>query len=65
MLEKVKACCKKRGITIYRLEKDLGFSTGSISKWGSTAPSVNKVKAVADYFNVSIEELLEGDMKNE
>ena len=63
LLEKIKALCESKGVTVYRLEKDLGFSSGSVSKWDTNSPSVEKAKAVADYFGVSVESLLK--QKNE
>ncbi len=60
MLEKIKQLCAKKGISIYRLEKDLGFSAASISKWESSSPSVDKVQKVASYFGTTVDELLAG-----
>ena len=59
LFEKIRKLCEKRKISIYRLEKDLGFSESSICKWKSSKPSAEKIKAVADYFGVSIEYFLE------
>ena len=57
--EKVKELCKKKKVSIYRVEKDLGFSASSIVKWKNVIPAADKLKAVADYFNVPIEYFLE------
>ena len=57
--EKVKELCEKKNVSIYRVEKDLGFSNRSISKWNETDPGIRKVQKVADYFGVAIEDLLE------
>lgn len=57
--EKVKKLCKQKKVSIYRLEKDLGFSASTIVKWKKSIPAADKLKAVADYLHVSIEELLE------
>lgn len=59
LLEKIKRLCEKRGISIYKLEKDLGFSESSICKWESSIPSAIKLKQVADYFGVTVDYLLE------
>ena len=59
LLEKIKKLCEKRGISIYKLEKDLGFSESSICKWENSIPSAIKLKQVADYFGVTIDYLLE------
>lgn len=59
LLEKIKKLCEKRGISIYKLEKDLGFSESSICKWENSSPSAVKLKQVADYFGVTVDYLLE------
>lgn len=56
--ERICQLCKRKDITIYRLEKELGFSTSSICKWRNSFPTVDKLKRVADYFGVSIEYFL-------
>lgn len=58
MYEKIKELCKKKKITISKLEEDLGLSQGSVCKWGNVSPSVDKVKKVADYLKVNINKLL-------
>lgn len=61
MYSKIKKLCKKHGISIVELEERLGFSRGSICKWDVNVPSVTKVKAVADFFNLTIDKLLWGE----
>ncbi len=50
--------CKKRGITIAKLERETGIGNGTISRWNSSSPSVKNLKAVADYFGVTMDSLL-------
>ena len=57
MLEKIKMLCLAQGITITQLENLLGWSR-SIYKWDTNKPSIDKVKAVADYFDVSVDSLV-------
>lgn len=47
-------------LSINKLEKECGLTRGSMAKWDDHAPSPDKVKKVADYFNVSVEYLLYG-----
>lgn len=56
--DKIKEVCSKKGITIFSLEKELGFARSSISKWNENIPSVTKVKAVAEHLGVPMEELV-------
>ena len=48
-------------LSIHKLEQECGLTRGSMAKWDDHAPSPDKVKKVADYFNVSVEYLLYGD----
>ena len=59
MLEKIEKLCEERGITIFSLERTLGFGRCTISKWRNSSPSVENLKKVADYLGVSIDSLLE------
>ena len=58
MFERIAELCKERGISISRLERELGFGNATIRKWHESSPSVDKVKKVADYFGVTIESLV-------
>ena len=58
ILDRVKELCAQRDISLAQLEKDLGFSNKSLFAWKDSNPSVNKVKAVADYFGVTVDYLL-------
>lgn len=52
---------RSQGYSILHIEREVGFPRSSIDKWDRNAPSVWKVKAVADFLGVSIEELLKED----
>ncbi|MBQ8302768.1 MAG: helix-turn-helix transcriptional regulator [Clostridia bacterium] len=57
--ERIKRLCAKKGITIAKLESDLGFGNASIKKWEKmSSPSIDKVVKVATYFDVSIDYLM-------
>lgn len=64
MVEKISMLCNKKKITIGKLENILGFGNGTIWKWKKSSPSVDKLKAVADYFGVNIEYFLEDDKED-
>ena len=59
IFEKVKQLCDEKGVTIYRLEKDMEFSENSIVKWRTSIPSADKLFKVANYFDKPIEYFLE------
>ena len=50
--------CKKKGISIAKLERDLGIGNGTIGRWGKSAPTIDNIKKVADYFEVKVDELI-------
>ncbi|AQZ43485.1 transcriptional regulator [Listeria monocytogenes] len=56
--DRVKELCSKRGIPVSKLESDVGFGKNSIYSWKQNNPSSDKLKKVADYFNVSTDYLL-------
>lgn len=58
LYENIKKKCKERGISIAKLERSTKLSVGSISHWRGCDPKVGNVKAVADYLNCTIDELL-------
>lgn len=56
--KRIVALCKKNGISISGLEKTAKLGNGTIGKWRVSSPSVGNLKAVADYFGVSIDSLI-------
>ncbi len=66
MYSKIRTLCKLNKISVNKLESDLEFSRGSIYKWDVNIPSIEKVKAVANYFGVTVDYLLSDEgCKNE
>lgn len=59
LYQRIKELCAEAGITISKLENDLGFGNASIKKWGKvSSPSVDKIMEVAKYFGVTVDYLL-------
>lgn len=65
LFENIQSLCKKRKITFAQLERELGFGNGTIRKWNTASPSVEKLERLADYFQVSTDLLLGRDQKDE
>nr|WP_302626843.1 helix-turn-helix transcriptional regulator [uncultured Eubacterium sp.] len=61
MYKKIDKLLKERGITAYQVSKDTGIAQSVISGWksGRSKPKVDKLKLLADYFNVDINYFLE------
>lgn len=55
--------CKKNNVTPYRVCKETGLTTATISNWkaGRYIPKSDKMQKIADYFGVSVEYLTTGE----
>lgn len=58
IVENIQDLCKLRSVKLSNLEKELSFGRGSIYKWDKNSPSIDKVKKVADYFHVPLDQVL-------
>lgn len=56
-VEIVRAICSERGLPIYKVERDLGFSNGYFNPKKTHDIPYTKLCRIADYLNVSVEEL--------
>lgn len=62
VFERIESLRKAQGISQGKLEKELGFSNGSISKWRNSTPTYERIQKVAEYFGVSADYLMTGEM---
>ena len=58
LLKKIDELCKESGISRRKLQEELNFSSSTITKWKTSAPSMDKLQAVADHFKVDVNYLL-------
>lgn len=56
--ERIERLRKEKGISQGNLEKELGFSNGSYSKWKQSIPTHERLVKLADYFGVSVDYLM-------
>ena len=56
--EKIKELADKRGISLMKLEEDLGYSRNTLYKLKSQKPNAERISEIADYFHVSTDYLL-------
>lgn len=58
---------KKNGLSQEELANRLNVSRQTISKWesGDSAPEMEKLVMLGDYFNISLDELVLGKVQNE
>lgn len=58
LVKSIKKLCKHNNIAVSQLENDLNFGAGLISRWNKSSPSLDKVVDIADYFHVSIDDVV-------
>ncbi len=58
LLKNITRLCKEKGISIARLERETGISNGTISRWGTSSPTVENARKVAEYLGTTVDELL-------
>lgn len=56
--DRIKSLCKFNKIPVSKLENDLDFAGGYIAKLDKSSPNIEKINAIANYFNVSIDFLM-------
>jgi transcriptional regulator with XRE-family HTH domain len=57
--------CKKTGVSIAKLERETGLGNATVRNWSVSSPTVDKLKLVADYFGVTVDELLRNPVGEE
>ncbi|MDA2638786.1 helix-turn-helix transcriptional regulator [Bacillus cereus] len=58
IFQRVKDLATDRGLSIAELERKLNFSPNTLYKLKSQKPSIDRIEAIAKYFNVSTDYLL-------
>ena len=59
VFENVVSLCKKNGVSISALEKELGLGNATVRGWATSDPGASKLKRVADRFGVTVDYLLQ------
>ena len=60
IVDNIRALCEQSNMTIAALERAVGIGNGVIARWNNTTPRLDKAKAVADYFGVTLDSLVSG-----
>lgn len=56
--ERIESLRKSKKISQGKLEKELGFSNGSVSKWKNSTPTPERLQKLAEYFGVTVDYLM-------
>lgn len=62
--ERIKQLCKKNGITVTGLERELGFARGSLCKIDTNAPSSDRIEKLARRLSTTTDYILRGEDTN-
>lgn len=57
--ENIQRAAKSRGYTVSAIESALSLPRSSIAKYNAHVPSVDKIKQIASFLNVSIDSLMD------
>lgn len=49
---------RERGVSLAKIERDVDLGNGTIGKWREVSPKLETVAKVADYFGVTIDDLV-------
>ena len=58
LYEKVVTLCKNNNLAIAKLERECEMGNGTVRGWKNSSPSIENLKKVADYFNITVDELI-------
>ena len=53
LYDRIKEVASEKGYSINKLEKELGFPRSSIGKYNKNKPSMDKIKQIADFLDVT------------
>lgn len=55
--------CKQNNVTPNKVSKETGISTATLTSWkqGKYTPKTDKLKIIAEFFNVSLEYLMQNE----
>lgn len=58
IFENIRKRCKARGVSINAVEEAAGIGKNVIYKWQKGQPSLKSLKAVASYFDCTVDDLM-------
>ena len=60
MVDRILALIKQKGLSVSAVEKQLGFGNGAIKRFSTNSPSIDKIIAISNFLNTSVEFILFG-----
>lgn len=65
IFENIMRLCAEKKISIAKLEREAGIGNGTVARWGESSPRVDSLQKVANYFGITVDELLARDKDTE
>lgn len=65
LVDRLEGIAKEEGLTFNRIERELGLGNGTIKRWNDQSPRLDKLTAVAQFLDVSLDYLVFGALRAE
>ncbi len=65
LVDRLETEVKKRKLTFNRIERELGLGNGTIKRWNGQSPRLDKLAAVAQRLDVSLDYLVFGTLRTD
>lgn len=59
LYDKIKRIAKDNGMSVREVERRCGFANGTLRRWNTISPMVDKVFKVSRVLNVTVDELMD------
>lgn len=65
LVDRIGQIAKERGLTFKSLEREVGLGNGTIKRWELQSPRLDRLVKVAEYLQVSLDDLVFGSSQTE
>lgn len=65
LIQRIEALAKGKGLTFNRIEHDCSLGNGTIKRWSSQSPRLDKLVLVADYLGASLDYIVYGTLRTD
>lgn len=65
LVDRIEQVILSQKLTFNRVEHDCGFGNGTIKRWSTQSPRLDKLVAVAQYLNISLDYIVFGTLQSE
>ena len=65
LIQRIEEAAKGKGLTFNRIERDCGLGNGTIKRWSTQSPRLDKLVLVADHIGVSLDYIVHGALRTD